>query len=82
LHYEEGASVSVKRVWEALQTWYRDEGYLDAKDRWLMDPVSDRTVKAPRLLVPALRQIFPKLASARGGKSRDRLIEGLKMDSW
>jgi len=32
--------------------------------------------------VPALRQIFPKLASARAGKSRDRLITGLKLDSW
>ena len=82
LHHEEGATVSVKRVWEALQTWYRDEGYLDKNDRWLMDPPTDRTVKAPRLLVPALRQIFPKLASARGGKSRDRLIEGLRMDAW
>jgi phage/plasmid-associated DNA primase len=82
LHHEEGATVSVKKVWEALQTWYRDEGYLDKNDRWLMDPPTDRTVKAPRLLVPALRQIFPKLASARGGKSRDRLIEGLRMDAW
>jgi hypothetical protein len=35
------------------------------KGRWLMDPPSDRTVKAPRLLVAALRQIFPKVASER-----------------
>jgi putative DNA primase/helicase len=83
LTYEEGAQVSTKRVWDALQEWYREEGYLDDKGRWLMDPPSDRTVKAPRLLVPSLRQIFPKLASDRGsGKSRERLISGLKLDLW
>jgi phage/plasmid-associated DNA primase len=83
LTYEEGAQVSTKRVWDALQEWYREESYLDDKGRWLMDPPSDRTVKAPRLLVPALRQIFPKLASDRGsGKSRERLISGLKLDLW
>ena len=82
LTYEEGAQVSVKRVWDALHAWYREEGYIDERDRWLVDPPADRTVKAARLLVPALRQIFPKLASARSGKSRDRLINGLKLDSW
>ena len=83
LTYQEGSQVSTKRVWDALQEWYREEGYLDDKGRWLMDPPSDRTVKAPRLLVPALRQIFPKLASDRSsGKSRERLILGLKLDLW
>ena len=82
LTYEDGAQVSVKRVWDVLHAWYREEGYLDERDRWLVDPPADRTVKAARLLVPALRQIFPKLASARSGKSRDRLITGLKLDSW
>jgi hypothetical protein len=82
LTYEEGSQVSVKRVWDVLHAWYREEGYLDDRDRWLVDPPADRTVKAARLLVPALRQIFPKLASARTGKSRDRLITGLKLDAW
>lgn len=83
LTYEEGAQVSTKRVWDALQEWYREEGYIDDKGRWLMDPPGDRTVKAPRLLMAALRQIFPKLASDRAsGKSRDRLIIGLKLDLW
>ena len=82
LTYEEGSQVAVKRVWEALLSWYREEGYLDDRDRWLVDPPADRTVKAARLLVPALRQIFPKLASARVGKSRDRLLMGLRLDAW
>lgn len=83
LTWDEDAQVSCKRVWDALQNWYREEGYIDAGGRWLMDPPADRTVKAPRLLVPALRQIFPKLASDRGGgKSRDRLLVGLKLDAW
>lgn len=83
LTWDESSQVSCKRVWDALQNWYREEGYVDAGGRWLMDPVTDRTVKAPRLLVPALRQIFPKLASDRAaGKSRDRLIVGLKLDRW
>jgi putative DNA primase/helicase len=83
LTWDEDAQVSCKRVWDALQNWYREEGYVDAGGRWLMDPPADRTVKAPRLLAPALRQIFPKLASDRsGGKSRDRLFLGLKLDAW
>lgn len=83
LTWEEGAQTSCKRVWDALQNWYREEGYLDAGGRWLLDPPGDRTVKAPRLLTPALRQIFPKLASDRsGGKSRDRLMLGLKLETW
>jgi hypothetical protein len=82
LTYEEGSQVAVKRVWDALLGWYREEGYLDDRDRWLVDPPADRTVKAARLLVPALRQIFPKLASARVGKSRDRLLMGLRLDAW
>lgn len=83
LAYEDGASVSTKRVWDALQDWYREEGYLDRSGRWLMDPPSDRTVKAPRLLITALRQIFPKVASEREpSKTRERLIKGLKMDAW
>lgn len=83
LTFEPGAQVSVGRVYDALQSWYREEGYLDKNDRWLVDPPSDRTVKARRLLVPALRQIFPKLASERGpGKSRERLIMGLRLDPW
>jgi putative DNA primase/helicase len=83
LTYEDGASASTKRVWDALQDWYREEGYLDRSGRWLMDPPSDRTVKAPRLLVAALRQIFPKVASEREpSKTRERLIKGLKLDAW
>lgn len=83
LTFEPQAQVSVGRVYDALQSWYREEGYLDKNDRWLVDPPGDRTVKARRLLVPALRQIFPKLASERGsGKSRERLIIGLKLDTW
>ena len=83
LTFEPEAQVSVGRVYDALQSWYREEGYLDKNDRWLVDPPGDRTVKARRLLVPALRQIFPKLASERGsGKTRERLIMGLKLDPW
>lgn len=82
LRADDAASVSVTRVWEALQKWYRDEGYLGERDRWIIDPPNDRTVKAPRLLVPALRTVFPKLASARSGKTRDRVITGLRLDAW
>jgi putative DNA primase/helicase len=82
LAYEADSQVSVKRVWDKLQEWYKEEGYQDDKGRWIMDPPNDRTVKAPRLLVDALRQIFPKLASARTGKSRDRVITNLRMDAW
>jgi len=82
LRADDAASVSVARVWEALQKWYRDEGYLGERDRWIIDPPNDRTVKAPRLLVPALRTVFPKLASARSGKTRDRVITGLRLDAW
>lgn len=80
LQYEEGAQVSIKRVWESLQEWYREESYLDANGRWCIDPPADRTVKAPRLMVPALQQIFPKIASARSGKGRERMITNLRMD--
>lgn len=83
LTQSDGAQVSTTRVWGALQQWYQEEGYMDRSGRWLMDPPGDRTVKAPRLLVPALRQIFPKVASDRAkGKTRDRLILGLKLDGW
>jgi phage/plasmid-associated DNA primase len=81
LTYEDDAKVKTKVVWNALQEWYIEEGYLDRHGRWLIDPPSDRTVKAPRLLVPALRQIFPKIASDRDdGKDRERLIVGLRLD--
>lgn len=81
LTYEDGAEVSVKRVWDELVKWYREEGYTDRFGKWLIDPPSDRTVKAPRLLVPALRQIFPKVASDRKpDKDRERIIVGLKLD--
>lgn len=82
LRADDAGSVSVGRVWEALQKWYREEGYMDDRDRWLIDPPNDRTVKAPRLLVPALRTVFPKLASARSGKTRDRIISGVRLDAW
>jgi putative DNA primase/helicase len=83
LTYQPDAHVSVSTVYDRLRSWYRDEGYLDKADRWIIDPPNDRTVKASRLLVAALKQIFPKIASDRGaGKSRDRLIQGLNLDSW
>jgi phage/plasmid-associated DNA primase len=83
LTYDPDSTVSVSTVYDRLRSWYRDEGYLDKADRWIIDPPNDRTVKASRLLVAALKQIFPKIASDRGaGKSRDRLIQGLKLDSW
>jgi putative DNA primase/helicase len=83
LTYDPAGHVSVSTVYDRLRSWYREEGYLDKADRWVIDPPNDRTVKASRLLVAALRQIFPKIASDRGtGKSRDRLIQGLKLDSW
>lgn len=81
LTYEDGASVKVKDVWNELVKWYREEGYTDRFGKWLIDPPNDRTVKAPRLLMAALRQIFPKLASDKDtGKGRDRLILGLRWD--
>jgi putative DNA primase/helicase len=80
LEYEDGASVPTKRVWKALEEWYQEEGYIDGSGRWIIDPPADRTVKAARLLVPALQQIFPKIASARVGKGRERCITNLKMD--
>ena len=82
LRADEAGTVSVGRVWEALQKWYREEGYLDDRDRYLIDPPNDRTVKAARLLVPALRSVFPKLASARTGKTRDRMLTGVRLDAW
>jgi phage/plasmid-associated DNA primase len=81
LTYEDGASVKVKEVWNELVKWYREEGYMDKFGKWLIDPPSDRTVKAPRLLMAALRQIFPKLASDKeSSKGRDRLILGLRWE--
>lgn len=82
LRADEAGTVSLGRVWETLQKWYREEGYLDDRDRWLIDPPNDRTVKAARLLVPALRSVFPKLASARTGKTRDRMLTGVRLDAW
>jgi putative DNA primase/helicase len=82
LRADEGGTVLVGRVWEALQKWYREEGYLDDRDRWLIDPPNDRTVKAPRLVAAALRCVFPKLASAKVGKSRDRMLTGVRLDAW
>lgn len=83
LRYDPEAQVTVATVYDRLRSWYRDEGYLDKADHWVIDQPSDRTVKASRLLVAALKQIFPKLASERGsGKSRERLIKGLKLDTW
>jgi putative DNA primase/helicase len=83
LRYDPDGQVSVATVYDRLRSWYRDEGYLDKADRWVIDQPSDRTVKASRLMVGALKQIFPKLASERGsGKSRERLIKGLKLDTW
>jgi putative DNA primase/helicase len=79
---DEGGSVTVGRVWEVLQRWYQEEGYLDDRGRWLIDPPNDRTVKAPRLLVAALRTVFPKLASARVGKTRSHSLTGIRLESW
>jgi hypothetical protein len=75
--------VTVATVYDRLRDWYRDEGYLDKAGHWVIDQPSDHTVKASRLLVAALKQIFPKVASDRGnGRSRERLIKGLKLDTW
>jgi len=82
LREDEGGSVTVGRVWEVLQRWYQEEGYLDDRGRWLIDPPNDRTVKAPRLLVAALRTVFPKLASARVGKTRSHSLTGIRLESW
>lgn len=83
LTYDPDGEVRVGSIYDRLRNWYRDEGYLDDKGHWIIDLPNDRTVKASRLLVAALKQIFPKIASERGsGKSRDRLIKGLKLDNW
>ena len=82
LSAQDDGRVPVSTVYDALRAWYRDEGYLDSHGHWLLDPPADRTVKAPRLLVPALKALFPKLASERSvGRSRDRLIMGLALDT-
>ena len=82
LSAQDDGRVPVSTVYDALRAWYRDEGYLDNHGHWLLDPPADRTVKAPRLLVPALKALFPKLASERSvGRSRDRLIMGLALDT-
>jgi putative DNA primase/helicase len=83
LRYDPDGQVTVATVYDRLRDWYRDEGYLDKAGHWVIDQPSDHTVKASRLLVAALKQIFPKVASDRGnGRSRERLIKGLKLDTW
>jgi len=66
-------------VWQKLCDWYTAEGFRDSNGRWVIDPANDPTIKASRLLVPKLQNIFPDLRSEKDPESRTAMLVGLKL---
>lgn len=78
-------SVDLKNVWEDLQQWYKDEGWMkmDRTGDWVHVETGDgdKPVKAPRLLTKRLTQLAPSLKKERGpAPERRAVIRGLRLD--
>jgi putative DNA primase/helicase len=86
LSYVEGSELRIKEIWERLEQWYLDNGYLSYEESsngkkraiWV-DPASksDRLVKGANQIVQRLSEIFPKAKYLVLPGSNARVLRGI-----
>jgi len=86
LSYVEGSELRIKEIWERLEQWYIDNGYLtheessNGKKRAIwVEPASksDRLVKGANQIVQRLSEIFPKAKYLVLPGSNARVLRGI-----
>jgi putative DNA primase/helicase len=79
LQADPDGAVAVSALYDALRTWYRNEGVLDENGRWNDGALKDKPVKAPRNLADRLRAVFPAITTRKEIGTRRALIEGIRL---